>query len=218
MGGYRLREGASFCCIDDRHVFLDLLSDKYFGLGVAADRQFARILAGENVDPGDVAPMLRSGLLSKAPQEEVPIPCSQWTQVPATEGVATQRASITMVASALWRRTCWSRHVRQRSLGDNIALLTRKRSSIVAGIADPDALGRIEGGYRRAALIWSERDRCLATAMALMDELLAHGIAVQLVFGVRTDPFQAHCWVEANGLAVGQDTAALSAFSQIAVV
>lgn len=41
--------------------------------------------------------------------------------------------------------------------------------------------------------------RCLPHSLYLRDFLDLHGIATKLVFGVRTHPFEAHCWVEHDG-------------------
>jgi len=38
--------------------------------------------------------------------------------------------------------------------------------------------------------------RCLPRSLALIDFLDRHGATAQLIFGVRTHPFEAHCWVQ----------------------
>lgn len=48
--------------------------------------------------------------------------------------------------------------------------------------------------------------RCLPHSLYLRDFLGLHGIAATLVFGVRTHPFEAHCWVEHDGCVLN-DTA-----------
>lgn len=40
--------------------------------------------------------------------------------------------------------------------------------------------------------------RCLPRSLALIDFLDHHGATAQLIFGVRTHPFEAHCWVQSG--------------------
>lgn len=48
--------------------------------------------------------------------------------------------------------------------------------------------------------------RCLPHSLYMREFLALHGIGATLVFGVRTHPFEAHCWVEHEGCVLN-DTA-----------
>ncbi len=41
---------------------------------------------------------------------------------------------------------------------------------------------------------------CVPSSMLLLCYLRRHGIHAQWVFGVQTFPFEAHCWVEYDGV------------------
>lgn len=44
------------------------------------------------------------------------------------------------------------------------------------------------------------RGCCLPSSLTLLEFLRLHKVAATLVFGVRTYPFEAHCWVEHDGV------------------
>jgi hypothetical protein len=42
--------------------------------------------------------------------------------------------------------------------------------------------------------------RCLPDSLALLDHLARRGLGGELVFGVKLNPFSAHCWVQRGDL------------------
>jgi hypothetical protein len=56
-----------------------------------------------------------------------------------------------------------------------------------------DRLGRFD---RLRPLFFSARDACLLESLALLEFLAGHDLHPDWVFGVRTRPFAAHCWVQ----------------------
>jgi hypothetical protein len=59
--------------------------------------------------------------------------------------------------------------------------------------------------FAEAHLYLPRLTRCLPHSLALLDFLKRRGCPAQLIFGVRTHPFEAHCWVQA-GAVVLNDT------------
>ncbi len=53
-------------------------------------------------------------------------------------------------------------------------------------------------------LFYTARDACLLDSLALLRFLAANGVYAEWVFGVRTAPFRAHCWVQ-HGAVVFND-------------
>jgi hypothetical protein len=75
-----------------------------------------------------------------------------------------------------------------------------------SGADDADVrLHRIAAAFAAAGLVIPAADRCLVRAIALHSLCRRMGIRPRLVFGVRLDPFRAHCWVELDGLVLTQD-------------
>lgn len=66
----------------------------------------------------------------------------------------------------------------------------------------------------RAYAPWT--GRCFIQSMMLMKFLAAHGVQGSWVFGVRTHPFEAHCWVEWNDMVLNDTLDHINWFSVIA--
>ena len=58
--------------------------------------------------------------------------------------------------------------------------------------------------------------RCLPASLVTCLFLRRKGVDSRLVFGVRSHPFEAHCWVEQGGAVVDDDVDRLRAFTPIA--
>ena len=58
---------------------------------------------------------------------------------------------------------------------------------------------------------------CLANSIMLLAFLRRHGIEADWVFGVRTFPFEAHCWVECDGVVLNDAAEHVAWFTPIAM-
>ena len=58
--------------------------------------------------------------------------------------------------------------------------------------------------------------RCLPRSLALIDYLDRHGAPAQLIFGVRTHPFEAHCWVQSGNVVLNDTLSRASWYTPIA--
>lgn len=70
---------------------------------------------------------------------------------------------------------------------------------------------------RHARLLIPTPRRCLPAAVLTTFFLKRHGIASELVFGVRSHPFEAHCWVERGGMVLDDHLDKVRAYTPIAV-
>jgi len=59
--------------------------------------------------------------------------------------------------------------------------------------------------------------RCLPASLLLINFLRLSGVAADLVIGVRTHPFEAHCWVETGGKVLNDEIGYCRSFSPIFV-
>jgi hypothetical protein len=219
MAGYRLRDGLSFCRIGERSLFLDLVADRYFCLSAPLGRAFSALCEAEATDPALASILVEMGIIIASHDAPSPSPCASRSWMATGKSDPDARPSIASIAMALARRTLWSRRVRRRPLAQNVHYLERqKQKDARTGPPPSAAIARIEGAYRRAALIVPTRNRCLATSMALMSALMAQGARADLVLGVKLDPFQAHCWVELDGAVIGDEPDLLRPFTPILVV
>lgn len=53
-------------------------------------------------------------------------------------------------------------------------------------------------------LAYAARNRCLLDSLALAEFLARHGIRATCVFGVRANPFEAHCWLQIGSHVVNE--------------
>jgi hypothetical protein len=70
---------------------------------------------------------------------------------------------------------------------------------------------------RRIILFIPTPRRCLPASLITAVFLARRGVTTQIVFGVRSYPFEAHCWVEHDGVVVDDDLDKVCAFLPIVV-
>jgi hypothetical protein len=205
-------------CVSGQHVVLmDLERDKYVAVA-PADRLAAWVRgwpvgslhAPDSPDDADagartlVSQMLAHGMLVSDPHVGKPA-------VP----VSAARAARTLVefnlderprtASALlWR---FGRSYLQAQLSLKLrpvqaiveTVRNRKAGPTTSGLRDVDLarLRALVGTFTRLRpLFYTLRSACLLDSLTLMYFLGAEGIHPDWVFGVKTEPFDAHCWVQ----------------------
>ncbi|XKH11989.1 lasso peptide biosynthesis B2 protein (plasmid) [Novosphingobium sp. BL-52-GroH] len=69
--------------------------------------------------------------------------------------------------------------------------------------------------FVQARQLLPARGACLPDSIALVHFLRAHEIACNMVFGVRLDPFEAHCWVQSTDAILGDTHERVSCFTPI---
>jgi hypothetical protein len=196
---YGLREGLSFCQAGDRTIFLDLKHNRYFALGADDDAAFeALVRSGNQDDSLAFERFARSGLVQASTHARPIAPCAK-----------ARAAEISILDVAEAANSTWARFAISHQLITTAFLMrARPLDHIVAGIVRAKRRLRPHVGDRTAerqaaahALEWTRRyltshERCLLRSIALVRHLLGRRIATELVFGVTTRPFRAHCWVE----------------------
>ena len=228
-------------CVSGQHVVLmDLERDKY--VAVVPAHRLARWVrgwpvggaqatavpheAGEGVD-ALVSQMLAHGMLVSDPQVGKPA-------VPVAT-VRPQRSLVefdldvrpTTSAAQLWRfgRSC---------LQAQLSLKLRPIQSIVEAVRDRKARQRTTGAPQPAdpvrlrslvtafarlrPLFYTLRSACLLDSLTLLHFLGAEGIHPQWVFGVKTEPFDAHCWVQQGEVLLNDVPDRVRQYSPILVV
>ncbi len=72
--------------------------------------------------------------------------------------------------------------------------------------------------FHRATLLFPRASRCLPDALALQRIVTRRGLSSKIIFGVQTDPFQAHCWVQHDDVVLCQDLETVTGFRVILVM
>ena len=227
-------------CVSGQHVVLmDLERDKYVAVA-PADRLAAWVRgwpvgsmqAADTPDDADagaralVSQMLAHGMLVSDPHVGKPA-------VP----VSAARAARTLVefnlddrprtgTALLWRfgRSC---------LQAQLALKLRPIQAIVETVrsrktahttsdvrdVDPVRLRSLVATFTRLRpLFYTLRSACLLDSLTLVHFLAAEGIHADWVFGVKTGPFDAHCWVQHGEVALNDAPDRVRQYSPILIV
>lgn len=79
-------------------------------------------------------------------------------------------------------------------------------------------LRRFAATFERAIPWLPRQEACLHRAFLLFSLLARHGVACDWVFGVRTWPFLAHCWIQVGEVVVGDDLERVRRYTPILVV
>jgi hypothetical protein len=103
-----------------------------------------------------------------------------------------------------------------RPLGAIVAAAARARPP--TSRSDPAALARRAASFA-AMLPWVPlQGECLFRSFMLLAFLRSGGFDARWVFGVRTWPFQAHCWLQCGALVLDDAADRVAAFTPILVV
>ncbi len=183
--------------LENHTVLLDLRRDKYLCVCAAA---LSEVLAGEAGEEDALRrALVRDGLLMPAGAAET---------FAAERRLALGWLRGTTPVAFLY--SClWARHViRARALERALVALSTLRDS------DQDAAAAASRFFSWRPW-YPARSVCLFDSLALARFLAASRARFELVFGVRTAPFAAHCWIEAQGGVLNDEAHYCGAFTEI---
>jgi hypothetical protein len=203
-----VKAAAGHALAGDRSVFFDVDADRYVAAGADASRVLVSVSEGEAATSADLAclaPFLRAGLLVES-QSSAPWPVL--TSPPHREWSLSQpdaRGNLVDIPRVLWSIESARRRLRGRPLRDLLSRATDVRavSRRVPRDAAERIINRLLSAFRSSQQVLPSLDQCLPRSLALATLLSRRGIAVQLCFGVALPPFAAHCWVERDGVVLG---------------
>jgi len=187
------QERTAWTLTGEQVIFLDLLCDRYFSLREPENAEFRAGIAR-----GDVAEWHLPTCLPKPgawahPASGPPMP-------------EENRLNIAGVAAALWIQHRIERRMEtlpfhQLLIGVRKTVEHRFRKITEA---QAECLLDIVEDFERARLIRSAANRCVPRSLALVLRCATYGIRAHAVIGVKTKPFEAHCWAQ-HGSAVLTD-------------
>jgi hypothetical protein len=244
---YHLAPYVYACRADEGIVFLDARHDRYFGVGGKDVAQLERIIEelresrcgpAAHVEPvsaeaasSEATPFVakRSRLVAKLVEQgflctgEMGIGATRRKTVPAPEIVPLRtitrqrrvlRASDVMNFVWAFVRAAWS--LRRLS----VELIAAR---IGAARGEPErfdfeqVMPLVELFRKLRCWTFSEKDRCLFNALALIYFLQRYGHFPYFVIGVKTVPFAAHAWVQMEGMVLDGNPASVGHFTPILV-
>lgn len=234
---YDLPQHVYACRTDDGVIFLDAKRDRYFGLGgagVAALPDFVRNWPSGNTSArsgGETSVpraevrrvadnLIERELLCRGGDEKNPRrrtsapPLSMDLPRAAVEACGALRPVDLIYFVLACTQAVWL--LKRHSLGVIASRVTAaRRNSEPVDLAD--VFGRVQVFRRLRRLLFSEKDRCLLNALALVLFLRRYGHFPLFVIGVKTRPFGAHSWVQHEQLLLEGDPASVCHFVPILV-
>ncbi|QJU60080.1 lasso peptide biosynthesis B2 protein [Sphingomonas sp. AP4-R1] len=145
---------------------------------------------------------------SDAPEPAAPV----WQDLPHA---ASSRPSLASVLRFLVALAATLLFFGTTSLARQVALARRRH---VGRHADAALYGQVLARFEHLCLYLPFRIQCLFRAQFLLRFLAAHGLAADWIFGVSAFPFEAHCWVAADTVLLGERRERIACFAPILVV
>lgn len=194
-------------------VLLDLERDDYLALSVRDAEALFAALNGCEHDPTDpiLLELLQGGFV-----EESPTPSELTRSLPS---LPLPDPIPPGVASKIWMLLLFGQAVPMtlmsycRSLG---GLTEQAPAPASQDKYSPQRISGIVQWFERLRICVPRSGRCLIQSLLLLHFLRLLGIRPELVLGVRTHPFEAHCWVEWNSLVLNDNVDHVSWYTVIA--
>jgi len=125
------------------------------------------------------------------------------TSTPPRREATPSRATTSDILGALLSLAAATAAYRGRSLSELVRFRFPKGLKRPFLSLDEDALNTLLAAERKARPWVPFEGECLQRAFQLRYYLAGRGVATDWVFGVRTWPFAAHCWLQIDDLVVG---------------
>jgi hypothetical protein len=216
---YWLSAHAHVCRTRDHVVLLDLKRDEYLGISESDSERLARyvdswpmhggassIAAAEFLAANDeiVAQLLALDLLTsdRAAGRAAAPPRVEEPETELIYGYRVPRVPITWRSVLNGTRATLTarRLLRRRSLYDAVIHTLRRVSRIADRRNENVNLDRLRehvAVFRRLRpFLATARDACVFDSLTLNEYLAAHAFYPKWIFGTRTSPFAAHCWLQ----------------------
>ena len=208
----------SFGFAGDRCIGLDLAADRYLELAPDAAIALRRLAAG--MDAASAGPgiseltgqrwILADGTQPVAPASPAPLAASV-LEMPRFG--SPYRISVLKVT---WRLLAARTALTMLGLGRTVGRYRSK--AMVRPRLRGDALVALAQEYQRARFAIPLRRACLPDSLAMARVLRSHGAAVEIVFGVRLQPFGAHAWVQSGETLLSDNLATVMDFAPVLVL
>jgi hypothetical protein len=212
-----LAPGVHVVSIDEDLVLLDVGRDRYACLPGAAsvavpDGERARLRLPE----GDFAEDLgRAGYITDAAVDR---PAWQPPPAPRASVLTTRVEPVRWSDAPVCARAMadlWLAY-RDRSLSDLIA--TARSKSVPPSVSASDEALALVADFHRWSPFAPTSAKCLLRAFMLLRLLQRRGHDALWVFGVRTRPFEAHCWLQIGDIVLDEHLDRIAAHQPILVV
>lgn len=195
-------------------IVLDTVADRYLALpgSLIAKEAGCRTGTDEGLLPEAAIALREAGLLGIGPGRSDFLTLAKPVRahvLPVVPVRSVNIADVVRFAGAV-TITAWK-------LREGVGCRTFERYRRTGDAIVPADLAAALRGLHETRLIVPSPRRCLPASLIAARFLRWHGHEVEIVFGVRSHPFAAHCWIEAGGMVLDDDLDRVRAFTPIAV-
>lgn len=219
---YQLRGNVEYCVATGEVIILDVERARYLTLAPDCRDAFLRLLDSQGLvadsDLRELEVLRRRGYLVEGPS-------SEWTRKAldiaqedfhTPQGQKPQPLFLIYAITSQWNIAA---RLRVSSLSTVIKYARRPGIRLSTRAKDSDRLIQfIVNGFEKSSLLLGRTDRCLIRSLAMFTMLQRRKVRSRLVFGVRADPFAAHCWVESGSAVLNDAAEHVSCFTPVMVV
>lgn len=214
MAHYFLPQHVHACFAANRTIFLDMKRGTYFGLDPDQTGMLRHALDDptEASAPPVAAELIGVGLLTTSRSaSKTFLPPS--THAPETSLLplidTPPRISTARVVRFFATCSSVALRLKLRPLEHSLSHLTQRKSRVRTHFAtDASHLDQARDLTRAfihlRPLAYAARNRCLLDSLTLAEFLASYGIRATCIFGVRANPFEAHCWVQIGSHVVNE--------------
>lgn len=218
---YTLAPHISFGFVGADAVVLDIAADRYLRLGKAETDVLRALMDGERPGPVPAAldRLCRLGMIMSGPGPIAPVvaaPISSSVVETSSLSSSPRAACEPGLIEILTARMTAARWIDFAGLSRTMAHWRALRAR--AGPFDrtePPSLADLVRAFQQGMRYYPAKRRCVQDSLALMTCLWRHHLDAELYFGVRLDPFAAHCWGQSGDLLLTDPAASVAEFSPV---
>lgn len=195
----------AWCDCAGRMVFLDVAGDRYFQLSGESEVAFRADLERKRIGAYHQPAFLPRPISWKPPTRG----CS---------GIDKPEFRLADIAAALWTQRRVEKRLRTSTFEEILSSLAEYRRRSAAYPDDRTCVLRTVQAFEQARLLRTAADRCLPRSIALALRLARYGASTNVVIGVRTNPFGAHCWTQLGETVLNDSVEEVLRYTPILVV
>lgn len=205
-----MRDGLSYCVVDDRAIFLDLTNDRYFRLNPTLEVEFEKFRNAIDHDNLDTRLLIENKILTTGGENSSGGTSTQPVDAPTRSAAElthpAHTATILMATEVFVHVWNLRRQLKKRALKDVLDGVARYRNASTSslrnprGDADEQQLLLTASAFRRVRQYVPIEPSCLQDSLAMVKFLAKRGLSANVVIGVASFPFSAHSWVQVGDL------------------
>lgn len=207
-----------FCFRGDAVVFLDLERDDYTFVGAEGAAALRRLEPSAALNE-----LVAGGLLTadrSAGRPIAPTTAAHATQpLLDDEAISTARASASHLYNFFVASTLADARLRWGHLHQTIGRVQRRKAQRkTRHPLEIERARRLVAIFGRLRSLFPRPYLCLYDSLALIEFLSRYGIFPSWVFGVRLEPWAAHCWVQEAGYIFNEDLEEAAGYTPVMVI